>query len=94
MEGSMCLAIPGKIISIKDKIAQVDFNGTRREVSLDLVSDAKKNDYILAHAGFAIQVLEEKDAIETLKIFREIYDPTTSFGPKVAPYGATKEVVG
>lgn len=70
----MCLAIPGKIVSIKNKIAEVDFNGTMRQVSLDLVSNAKKNDYILAHAGFAIQILEEKDALETLKIFREIYE--------------------
>lgn len=70
----MCLAIPGKIVSIKNKIAEVDFNGIRREVALDLVEGAKKNDYILAHAGFAIQVLEEKDALETLKIFREMYE--------------------
>lgn len=70
----MCLAIPGQIISIKNKIAEVDFNGTRREVALDLVENAKKNDYVLVHAGFAIQVLEEKDALETLKIFKEIYE--------------------
>ena len=70
----MCLALPGKIISFKKNIAQVDFNGTKREVSIDLVPEAKKNDYVLVHAGFAISVLSDKDAQETLNIFSEIYD--------------------
>ena len=69
----MCLALPGKIISFKKNIAQVDFNGTKREISIDLVPEAKKNDYVLVHAGFAISVLSDKDAKETLDIFSEIY---------------------
>ncbi|MCK5106521.1 MAG: HypC/HybG/HupF family hydrogenase formation chaperone [Elusimicrobiales bacterium] len=69
----MCLAVPGKIISFKKNIAQVDFNGTRRDISIDLVPEAKKNDYVLVHAGFAISVLSDKEAMETLNIFKEIY---------------------
>jgi hydrogenase expression/formation protein HypC len=70
----MCLALPGKIISFKKNIAQVDFNGTKRDISIDLVPEAKKNDYVLVHAGFAISVLSDKDAKETLNIFSEIYN--------------------
>lgn len=69
----MCLAVPGKITSVKDSNAEVDFNGVKRAVSIDLVPAARKNDYVLVHAGFAIQVLEPKEAEETLKLFKEIY---------------------
>ncbi|PIU17851.1 MAG: HypC/HybG/HupF family hydrogenase formation chaperone [Elusimicrobia bacterium CG08_land_8_20_14_0_20_59_10] len=69
----MCVAIPGKIKSIKAGSAEVDFSGVMRAVSLDLVPSARKNDYVLVHAGFAIQVLDPADAAETLKLFKEIY---------------------
>jgi hydrogenase expression/formation protein HypC len=69
----MCLAVPGKIISIKDSNAEVDFNGVKRAVSLDLVPDAKKSDYVLVHAGFAIQVLDPEEARETLEVFKEVF---------------------
>ena len=61
----MCLAVPGIITSVKDNNAEVDFSGVKRSVSLDLVPDARKNDYVLVHAGFAIQVLEPAEAEET-----------------------------
>ena len=70
----MCLAVPGKITTLKKGNAEVDFSGVRRNVSLDLVPAAKKGDYVLVHAGFAIQLLDSRDAIETLKLFKEIYD--------------------
>lgn len=69
----MCVAVPGKITSIKDSTAEVDFSGVKHAVSLDLVPAAKKNDYVLVHAGFAIQVLDAAEAEETLKLFQEIY---------------------
>lgn len=69
----MCLAVPGKITSLKGSSAEVNFNGVSRAVSLDLVPAAKRGDYVLVHAGFAIQVLEPKEAEETLKLFEEIY---------------------
>ncbi|MCM2267593.1 MAG: HypC/HybG/HupF family hydrogenase formation chaperone [Elusimicrobiales bacterium] len=69
----MCLAVPGKITSVKSNNAEVDFNGVKRAVSLDLVPEARKNDYVLVHAGFAIQVLSPEEAQETLRLFAEIY---------------------
>ena len=59
----MCLAIPGKIISIKENKAEVDFMGARKNVNISLVDfKLKKNDYVLVHAGFVIQKLTIKDA--------------------------------
>ena len=69
----MCVAVPGKIKNVKDGSAEVDFNGVTRSVSLDLVPAARKNDYVLVHAGFAIQVLDPAEAAETLELFKEIY---------------------
>ncbi|MFO7677815.1 MAG: HypC/HybG/HupF family hydrogenase formation chaperone [Thermoplasmatota archaeon] len=70
----MCLAIPGKIIKI-DKDKQhgiVDYGeGTTRKVNISLV-DVRIGDYVLVHAGFAIQVLDEQEAKETLSLFREM----------------------
>jgi hydrogenase expression/formation protein HypC len=70
----VCLAIPGKIISIdkKKEHASIDYgDGTKRSANVSLV-DVKIGDYVLVHAGFAIQVLDEKEANETLNLFREI----------------------
>ncbi len=70
----MCLAIPGKVISIdkKKECASIDYgDGTKRNVNVSLV-DVKIGDYVLVHAGFAIQVLDEKEANETLELFREM----------------------
>ena len=70
----MCLAIPGKIvdIEIKKQSATVDYgSGTKRKANVSLV-EVKIGDYVLVHAGFAIQVLDEKEAKETLALFREM----------------------
>ena len=70
----MCLAIPGKVISIDAKTnhAVVDYgDGTSRTVNVSLV-DAQVGKYVLVHAGFAIQVMEPKEAEETLALFREM----------------------
>ena len=69
----MCVSVPGKIVSLKDNNAEVDFSGARRSVSLDVLPAAMKGDYVLVHAGFAIQLLDPEDAEKTLEIFREIY---------------------
>ena len=69
----MCLAIPAKILDISGDIAKVDFGGVAREVNISLV-DVKKNDFVIIHAGFAIEVLDEDDALNTLKMFREILE--------------------
>lgn len=70
----MCLAIPGKIIKIdvKSNTAVVDYgSGTTRTVNISLVK-VKLKEYVLVHAGFAIQVLEKKEAHETLALFKEM----------------------
>jgi hydrogenase expression/formation protein HypC len=68
----MCLAIPAKIMSLDGEKAQVDFGqGVLREVNVTLV-DAKVGDYVLVHAGYAIQTVEEKDALETLSLWNDI----------------------
>jgi hydrogenase expression/formation protein HypC len=70
----VCLAIPGKIISFdkKKEHATVDYgDGTKRTANISLV-DAQPGDYILVHAGFAIQVLSEEEAQKTLELFREM----------------------
>ena len=70
----MCLAIPGKVVSInkKKEHASIDYgDGTKRDANISLVN-VKIGDYVLVHAGFAIQVLDQKEANETLKLFREI----------------------
>jgi len=68
----MCLAIPVKIKSIAKDKAVVDADGIEREASLMLMTDAKIGDYILLHAGFAIQKIDEKEAMESLKVWKEM----------------------
>jgi len=68
----MCLGIPALVLERKGDIGKVDFGGTLRQVNLSLV-DAKVGDYVIVHAGYAIQLLDEKDARETLELFREVY---------------------
>jgi hydrogenase expression/formation protein HypC len=69
----MCLGIPGKIVSITEhQLAEVEFSGVRREVSLLLCPEVQVGDYVLVHVGFAIQRLDEEEAQETLKLFREL----------------------
>jgi hydrogenase expression/formation protein HypC len=70
----VCLAIPGKVVEIdKNKEhATIDYgDGTKRKANVSLVK-VKVGDYILVHAGFAIEVLDEKEAKETLDLFREM----------------------
>jgi len=68
----MCLGIPALVLERIGDIGKVDFGGTQRDTNLSLV-DAKAGDYVIIHAGFAIQVLEEKHALETLALFRAVY---------------------
>lgn len=70
----MCLSIPAKIISINGDIAEVSVGGTIFIAGLQLVENVKVGDYILLHAGFAIQKISEEDADETLKLLKEMHD--------------------
>jgi hydrogenase expression/formation protein HypC len=72
----MCLAVPGRIEEIyqKDglKMAQVDFGGVRREICLDYVPEALVGEYCIIHVGFAISLLSEAEAKETLALLQDI----------------------
>jgi len=68
----MCLAIPAKVIAIEDDMAVVELGGVTRRASLMLVPETKVGDYVLLHAGFAIQRLDEEEAQETLRLFAEM----------------------
>jgi hydrogenase expression/formation protein HypC len=66
------LAIPARVMRVEGSKAQVDFGeGVLREVNVTLV-EAKVGDYVLVHAGYAIQTMDEKDALETLSLWNEI----------------------
>ena len=67
----MCLAVPAEVKEIKGETAIVDFGGVVSEVDITLV-EPKVGDYVLVHAGYAIQVLDREEAMETLKLWREI----------------------
>lgn len=68
----MCVAVPAKILSIQGSLARVELGGIERSASLQLTPEAKPGDYVLIHAGFAIQVLDEQEAKETLDLFQEL----------------------
>ncbi len=72
----MCLGVPGKIIELYEKtglhMARIDFGGVVREACVDFLPEAKVGDYTIIHAGVALNLLDEKDALETLDALREI----------------------
>ncbi len=67
----MCLAIPSKITKIENNMATIDVDGIQRQASLLLLEDAKVGEYVIVHAGFAIQKIDESAAQETLNLLRE-----------------------
>jgi len=67
----MCLAIPAKIVDKKGNIGIAEIGGVKREVDLRLVEDVEVDDYVILHAGFGIQKLDEKEAHETLDLLKE-----------------------
>jgi hydrogenase expression/formation protein HypC len=74
----MCLAVPGKIVTVQEgdgelqRIGTVDFQGSRMDVSLVMTPDAQQGDWVLVHAGFALNTLDETEAMETWKYLDEI----------------------
>jgi hydrogenase expression/formation protein HypC len=69
----MCIAIPSKVVAINDKMATIDVSGVRREVSLLLLpEEAAVGDFVLVHAGFAIQKIDREAAEEALKLIEGI----------------------
>lgn len=68
----MCLAIPGKVLSIDGTEGTVDFGGVKQKVRIDLIQGLRIGDYVIVHTGFAIEKLEEEDALETLRLWKEL----------------------
>ena len=68
----MCLAVPSKIVEIKDQTATIDVDGVKREASLMLLDDVILGDYVIVHAGFAISKVDEAVAKETLQDMRNM----------------------
>ena len=74
----MCLGVPGKITIIYEQnhlpMGRIDFGGVIKEACLAYVPEAKVGDYVLVHVGFAISLMDETEAMETLKMIREVAD--------------------
>jgi hydrogenase expression/formation protein HypC len=68
----MCLAIPMKVEKIEDNYAIVSLGNVKRKVNISLIENVKKGDYLIIHAGFAIEKLDREEAKKTLNILREI----------------------
>ncbi|CDG64387.1 MAG: hydrogenase expression/formation protein HypC [Methanobacterium sp.] len=68
----MCIAAPAQIVEIKDNVATVDFGGVRQQAKLDLVSDVEVGRYVLVHSGYAIEVLSDQEAQESLEAWDEL----------------------
>lgn len=68
----MCLAIPARLFRVEGDRGRVELAGVEREVSLMLLPDAQVGDYLIVHAGYAIQKLDEQEAQETIKLLHEI----------------------
>ncbi len=69
----MCLAIPGKVIAINGETGDIDFGGVIKHTNLSMV-DANVGDWVVIHAGFAIEVMDEEDAQETIRLWNEVLD--------------------
>ncbi|MEM9033466.1 MAG: HypC/HybG/HupF family hydrogenase formation chaperone [Actinomycetota bacterium] len=86
----MCLGVPGRIIEIRDdrgtRMATVDFGGVTKQVCLAYLPDAVVDQYTIVHAGFAITLLDEASALETLEMFERlgILDDELGVDPEVA----------
>lgn len=79
----MCVAVPARIKSIEGDNAEVEIGGVSQWISLQLAPEAKVNDYVLIHAGFAIHVIDAKEAEETLKLLEAMMDgPDESLGDR------------
>jgi hydrogenase expression/formation protein HypC len=84
----MCLGVPGKIVEVYERnglmMGKMDFGGVFREVCLAYVPEAKVGDYAVVHVGFALNLLDEAEAQETLALLKEIDALAESLGPESA----------
>ncbi len=82
----MCLGVPGKVNEIYEanglKMGKVDFGGVKREVCLEYVPEVEIGQFVIVHVGFAINMMSEEEAEETLALLREIIDIGEEIGPE------------
>lgn len=74
----MCLAIPLKVVEIEGKQATGEIEGLCRKIRIDFIENLKVGDYVIVHAGFAIEKLSEEQAIDNLKAIKEVTDALES----------------
>ncbi|BDY12489.1 HypC/HybG/HupF family hydrogenase formation chaperone [Hydrogenimonas cancrithermarum] len=73
----MCLSIPSKVVEVnKDEVtAIVDTMGVKRKVGIDFIADeVEEGDYVLIHIGYAMNIIDEEDALESIKVYQEILE--------------------
>lgn len=91
----MCLAIPARITELKDDhMATVDILGVTRDISLDLTPQAGVGNFVLVHAGFAIEVVDEQYAQETIDLIKQFPELAMDDVPQEAPQGASAPSLG
>jgi len=73
----MCLSVPAKVVSVDGEMAEVSVGGAIFRAGLQMVENVIVGDYVLLHAGFAIEKLNEEDALETLRLLKEMDDIMT-----------------
>ncbi len=81
----MCLAVPGRVVSIDQtdaemKMAKVNFSGIVKDVCVQWLPEVKEGDYVLAHVGMALNIVDEKDAMETLELLKELGEIDAEMG--------------
>jgi hydrogenase expression/formation protein HypC len=90
----MCLAIPGKLIEISDenglKMGVVDINGSKTRACLEYVPDIREGQYTIVHAGFALKIIDEDEAAESLKLWQELFDSGAFTDDGDMPYSVSR----
>jgi hydrogenase expression/formation protein HypC len=83
----MCLGIPAKVVEISSsdeggvrRKAKADFGGVAREIDISLVDDVNVGDYVIVHAGFAIETMDEEEALESIKLWSELIEKYEDLG--------------
>ena len=71
-EEKMCIAVPCRVIEIKGDTAVIDADGVQRQAHLGLMEDIRVGDYVIVHAGYAIHRIDASEALETIKLLREM----------------------
>jgi len=78
----MCVAVPGKIIEIYDEgllsMAKIDFGGVTKEACIAWIPEVRVGNYVIVHAGFALNIIDEAEAIKTLELMKEVLDDPTA----------------